>query len=75
MLTALSVLLVVLGVCLNRMANRYFRQHALSAHSDQQGGRHTLKQRLRRWPRQVLALFSYLLGLVLIGYGASQLIG
>lgn len=75
MLTALSVLLVVLGVCLNRMANRYFRQHALPAQPDQPRESHTLKQRWRRWPRQLLALFSYLLGFVLIVYGASHLIG
>ena len=35
MLTARSVLLAVLGVCLGRMASRYFRQHAHPAHSDQ----------------------------------------
>ena len=75
MLTALSVLLVVLGVCLNRMANRYFRHHALPVTSDQHGEHPTLKQRFGRWSRKWLAVFSYLLGFVLIVYGASHLLG
>ena len=72
MLTALSILLIVLGVSLNRMANHYFRRHALPAEVT---AALTLRQKCRRWPRQLLALFSYLLGFVLIVYGASNLLG
>ena len=72
MLTALSILLIVLGVSLNRMANHYFRRHALPA---EVAAALTLRQKWRRWPRQLLALFSYLLGFVLIVYGASNLLG
>lgn len=77
MLFGLSLFLIVIGVVLNRLSNRYFRRYG-EHFSDDPGERmlHDISWIARlRWPPIVLALFGYVLGALLVLYGLANLFG
>lgn len=77
MLAILSALLILLGIGLNRMSNRYFRRYAEEFHRDpaERMWRDMLWVAMRRWPPVLLSLFGYFLGLFLVGYGFLAMLG
>ena len=77
MLAILSTLLILLGIGLNRMSNRYFRRYAEQFHRDpgERMFRDIVWVAMRRAPPVLLSLFGYFLGLFLVGYGFLALLG
>lgn len=77
MLVAIAVLLIILGIVLNRLANRYFRHYgrAFVADPGERMMRDAVWLALQKWPPVLFALAGYFFGIFLVGYGLSILMG